>query len=441
MNQKNLFLTYVSIVSFFLWGPVHSAVSDGPGGSIDVVVDVGANSNTPEAAFGAAFQYILCPGGQFAQLCGDIFSVDPTQTADVYRQLSARSVTAMTSLLSQGSLVMAMEDFSARLAALRRAARKHSTASLDQRGPQRRALFALLDKGRGGAAGDDAPRPSVFVSDALIRSNQDETATLAGFDSDLYGVTIGMDYRLDAQTIAGFATRLLGGETQLDYNDGGLVSRDVNLTYYGSYFPGQDFYLEGSIQAGRGMYELVRRINFNLPNVSAHESARGNTRGSQIGFALGAGYEHYLSAIETTALVTAKYRYNNASLDSYTETGSSYSLNVSSQDIRSQTLSLGGQLSSAFSYAGGVILPQLNLVWKHEFDTTGQDIGAGFVADPNGTTFVFRSDERDSDYLELSLGVSHLQVSGMTAFLQYTRLQGYSNYTQSMWSLGLRAEF
>jgi len=449
MNKKKQSFIVLSVMGLLLSGHAHSDVVDGPGGTIDITMGIATSSTSPEAALHTALVQMCnpldgtLPPGSLRNICEAILA-NTNQAGDAYRQISARSISAISSLLSQGTLLMSMEDISSRLAALRRAARnQQSMSALDPwRGRQVPELASLLNAYGGGAGDNNSINQSYFVSVSHINSEQDETNAVAGFESNIYAATIGMDYRLSRQLFAGFASRLLSGDTELSYNGGSLSSRDTNLTYYASYFPTQNLYFDGTLQVSRGFYDLSRKIDFTVGAVTVRETTEGRTRGSQLGLTLGAGYEYYIRPMELTAQVSAKYRYNRAALEAYRESGGgAVNLDVDGQTINTQVASLGVTLNKAFSYSGGVILPQLDLVWKHDFATSGQDVSASFVSDPNGTKFIYRTDEKDSDFFELSLGLSSIRVGGMTTFFQYTSLLGYDNYEQSLFSLGVRAEF
>lgn len=157
---------------------------------------------------------------------------------------------------------------------------------------------------------------------------------------------------------------------------------------------------------------------------------------------MGAGYEYYFSTPAITSEFTGTFKYSHAVLDAYTEQAAKgFNLSIDEQTITTELLSVGVQFSRAFSFSRGVLLPQLNIAWKHDFNTKGQDISASFAADPFGTKFVFTTDERDANYFELGLGISSVTPGGWSTFAQITSLAGYKNYQQTMLSLGVRKEF
>lgn len=432
-----------------------AAVNEGDG-TIDITANVSTVSNTPESAVAKAMS-IFCPQLQsvgrplnpeesrLSDVCG-ILVENQSLTEQAYKQLSARSVTSITTLLSHSPMIVSLEDIGRRLASLRRAAQSLKVASWQNSNPLL-AETSLLGATGGAASADEQGglydnRLSGFVSGAYVNSEQTETDTLVGFKSDLYGMTLGLDYRFKHDTYGGVATRLLNGNADLNDNAGSLDSSDVNLTLYGTYFPAQSFYVDATLQASRGKYELNRRIDFTVNTINANETAEGSTDGDQIGFSLGTGYEYTFRGPAITAQLSGIFRYNKAKLDAYTEQGAmGLNLNVDEQTIETQLLTVGAQFSKAFSYGWGVLIPQFDANWKHDFKTDGQDVSASFAADPFGTKFVFTTEDRDPDFFELALGVSSVSPGGWSTFLQWASLVGYKNYDQNMLSLGVRKEF
>jgi outer membrane autotransporter protein len=435
--------------------PTFAAVNEGDG-TIDITAGVSTLSNTPESAVAQAMS-IFCPRLQsldrplnpeenrLSEICG-ILVQNQSLTEEAYKELSAHSVTSITTLLSHGPMIVSLEDIGSRLASLRRAARKLNVASWRNSEPLL-AQTSILEATGGGASADEQGglydnRLSGFVSGAYVNSKQTETETLVGFKNDLYGLTLGLDYRFRHDAYAGIATRLLNGNADLDDNAGSLDSNDVNFTLYGTYFPTQSLYIDATVQANRGNYDLSRRIDFTVNTVSASETAEGSTDGDQVGFSLGTGYEYTFGGPAITAQLSGIFRYNKAKLDAYTEQGAmGLNLNVDEQTIETQLLTVGAQFSKAFSYSWGVLIPQLDVNWKHDFKTDGQDISTSFAADPFGTKFVFTTEDRDPDFFELALGVSTVNPGGWSGFLQWASVIGYRNYDQNMLSLGVRKEF
>ncbi|WP_455203409.1 autotransporter outer membrane beta-barrel domain-containing protein, partial [Kaarinaea lacus] len=306
------------------------------------------------------------------------------------------------------------------------------------------SLLALIDGDSGGGASADEPsssRLSGFISGGSIRSEQTETSTLAGFHAQTYNVTAGMDYRFTDKVFAGAAARYSSSEVDLHDDDGSMDAEDGNLTLYGTYYPGQNWYMDGTMHYGQNQFDLTRRINFSIGGTPFDETAKSDTEGNQYGLSVGSGYEWY-SGDGAVSLMTANLRYNKANIDEYTEkSGGGFNLNIHEQSFDSLILKLGGQISKAYSQSWGVILPQVNINYFHEFIEDGEQITASFVSDDTNTQFAFTTEERDNNYFSLAAGVVVVLPGGFTAYGQGEVYKAIENYKQSIWSLGARWEF
>ena len=60
---------------------------------------------------------------------------------------------------------------------------------------------------------------------------------------------------------------------------------------------------------------------------------------------------------------------------------------------------MGAQMSYALSYRWGVLVPQLNASWEHEFKGDAVLIKGRFVTDQTQTTFAFKGDSPDRNFV------------------------------------------
>ena len=424
--------------------------------AIDIEIDVSTATNTPEAAVAIAIED-FCPKIQGLNISADtdrlaevylaIENAPATETIEAYRDLSARSATSILTMMTRGPGSQPVEILDSRLAALRRAAANMTTAKFDMEfnGEQLPESYVvdLLNYASGGAAGADSlgSKWSGFLTGTYTNSEQTETTTLAGFEGDTASLVVGADYRLDNNTFAGVAARLLSSDVKLDDNAGSLDAFDTNITLYGTTYTGENIYVDGTVYYGHGRFDLERDLAFQVGNVIVKERANGDTIGNQLGATVGMGYDLVVGRSFVTQF-SGKFRYSSAKIHAYEETNATgLNLNISKQDIDTINFKLGTSLSNAFSFSWGVIAPQFDAFWIHEFATAGEQVTASFVADPFNTKFTFTTEDLDSDYFTASLGAVLMVPGGITAFLQYEAYIDYENYDQSMLSLGARMEF
>jgi uncharacterized protein YhjY with autotransporter beta-barrel domain len=295
----------------------------------------------------------------------------------------------------------------------------------------------------GGASSDPQPssRFSGFATALYTSTEQTETTTLAGFKGKTYGAVFGADYRFADSAFAGAALRYAQSDFDLSANGGTLDASDLNLTLYGTYYPLSQWNLDWTLHYGQGNFDLSRRIDFTVGTLTVNEIADSSTDGNQYGVSVGSGYEWVFKG-GALAQLNATFRYNQAKTDTYNETSAGgYNLRVEGQSIETMLGKFGAQGSKAFSFKWGVLIPQVNVNYIHEFIDDGEDINATFVSDPFNTQFVFTTEKRDTSYFTTAIGVVTLLPGGFTAYMQYETYLQMENYKQSVWSLGARMEF
>jgi uncharacterized protein YhjY with autotransporter beta-barrel domain len=452
MKKNHKVLNTFCVVAALFVSPL--AYSD-----IQITVDVSTASNTPEAAVAAGFDE-MCPKiegivtsdaglQQLIDICTALDNSSVAQTEQAYRALSARSNTSNNSLATYGPGAMPMSLIGKRLATLRKAAENAQNARLDpdiDGQPIPRSLVAkVFDEPQtgGGASADNNNngRLSGFVSAMSYRSEQAETQTLASYHGEAAGGVMGLDYRFSDKTFAGIAGRYSKSNVDLHGNAGTLDADDMNLTFYSTYYPGQDWYLEGTVHYGKGKYDLTRRIDFNLSGLSVNETAASSTNGSQFGASFGGGSEWVFKDGAVSQLTAGLY-YARSTIDAYTENGTNgVNLEINKQTIDSLQTRIGAQLNKAVGYSWGELIPQLNLTWIHEFMQDGEKIQASFASDPTNTQFAFTTDNKYPDYFTISLGVVAVWPGGFTAFIQTENYMLMDNFSQRIWSIGARMEF
>jgi len=102
---------------------------------------------------------------------------------------------------------------------------------------------------------------------------------------------------------------------------------------------------------------------------------------------------------------------------------------------------LGAQVSYAFSQSFGVLVPQGQVGWVHEFENDSEQFSAVYVDDPNQNQLLAETNDPDRDYFELGLGVSAVFKRGTQAFVYYDTVLGFDDVTDHVFTVGGRMEF
>jgi len=341
-----------------------------------------------------------------------------------------------------------MDNLVMRLLELRHGARGLSvsnlTVSVDGQSVNGDSLVRLLTEegaSGGAASADDGyqfERLGVFVNGNIDWGNRDQTSNVDGFDFKTLGVTAGLDYRFLDGLVLGVALGYGNSDADMDSNGGDLGVSTWTGMIYGTYYATDHFYLEGSATYGWGSYDQTRNISYGLLGDS--RKAKADYDGTQYAFMLGAGYD----LIQDAGILDlyGRLRYANVSLDDYRESGASgLDLNIRSQEATSFKSILGINYTRSISTAKAVLLPQGWLEWAHEFENGDDEVNGFFANDPNRIAFALATDQLDTDYFRLGLGLGAQFGKGRTAFASYEAAIGLNNYREQTVSLGVRLDF
>ncbi len=444
--------------------------------SIPITFTVVSDGNTPEAAVANALRNPDNDGTgvcgtirgtanpsadqlHMLRLCDALDAVTESQTGPAYTALSARSITSLTSFTANSFISsMNIGDIAKRLAALRRSAANSTrlnTALLNNNTPFSDMASLYANGQTGGGASADAikntsendagglndNRLSAYISASTSDADQNETSTLAGYESSVTSFLVGLDYRFSHNMFAGMAIKTLNGDIDLDRNTGTVDVTNNSLSFYGSYYPSENIYLQTTLTAGQGSFDITRRMDFTLNNVAFSEIAKSSPDGSGYSFSMSGGYDYYFTGTGISTVTDVTLGYASADIDEFAESGAQgFNLTVAEQSIESMTSKIGIQISKSISTSFGVILPEFGASWTHEFKADGEDIVAAFTIDP-ANAFRFTTDERDSDFFVFSLATSIILPHGVMGYIQYEKVFDIVDYDVGTLNIGARIEF
>lgn len=347
-----------------------------------------------------------------------------------------------------------------RLIEVRRGARGFSIAGIQ---PDSNTLLAA-DAGfmnsftgkRGGAAGDSDStlwnRFGVFLTGNYSTGDRDRTNRTNEFDFDTYGATLGADYRFTDNLILGAAVTYNDVDSDFDENNSTVVGGSVDADgwggfIYGTYYSDR-FYIDGLAGYAKSDYDTKREINIQNNNDAVYggdnikATAKGDPDSDDYTVSIGGGYYFGQDALSFGPY--ARFTYLKVEVDDYKEKGADrfgLNLDVDGQDWKSVTSVLGGQIAYASSQNFGVITPQARAAWIHEFEDDDEKLTATYVDDPRNNKLIAFTDNPETNYFEVGVGVSAIFSNGVQAFANYDTLLGVDNLTVHYFSLGGRWDF
>lgn len=292
----------------------------------------------------------------------------------------------------------------------------------------------------GGAGDEDFPPLSFWAKTDNDFGSLYTTPALAGFNFDNHNFVFGADYRLQDNWVVGSSFAYRHNDATFAYGRGNTVNDSYTGSLYTTYNITDALHVEATANYGGYDYDTTRNINFRTFNNRTSSSvANGKTGGGQYAFSWGGGYDFNFKAL--TIAPYARGEYMNLGIDGYSETGSFYAVRFGKQNIESLTSTLGVQTAYTFSFPWGVLIPQLRGEWHHQYLDGQRLVQASFVSDSSGQVFNLSNVGPTRDYYTFGAEVSSVLPGGVSAFLAYETLQGYTNINSNKLMLGARLEF
>jgi outer membrane autotransporter protein len=340
-----------------------------------------------------------------------------------------------------------------RLMALRGGARGLSLAGLNiivDGKPVPLAQLQDMAKGLlgGGASADE---PGGLLSDKWglwARGNysfgeKDRNASSPAFEADQWALVGGLDYRFNDKMVGGVA--LAYGQASIEFeprDEGGLDTDTWAISLYGSAYAARNFYVDAIVNLAKADYGADRNITYvdgtGLIDVDAH----GDTDGMTYSAGLSGGYDFLVRGL--TLSPNLGLFYIDATIDSFTESGAGgLNLLYDEQSFQSFTGNLGFRATYAWNLSWGVLLPHLRVDYVREFKNDADVFGVRFAADPNATSappILVETDNPDESYWRLATGFSAQFIHGVSAYVEYQRLESFEFINFQDVSFGLRLQ-
>lgn len=285
----------------------------------------------------------------------------------------------------------------------------------------------------------------LFATGLVEALNRDITTYQDGYKSTILGFTVGGDYRFNRQTVAGITINY--ANTHGDFDSGGdFNTNSIGTTLFASYLPTDRSFVQVTGGYTRNNY-LVSRLATAFvqavtgPNRLLSGNASSNSDADVFSLSAIAGYDHPIG--RWTVGPRLGLNFNNTHIGDYAENGSSgLELRYTDQWVNSLQSVLGVQAQAAFSTDFGVVVPQFNADYIHEFANSQRSIGVAFVQDnrTNPFRFTFQNDRPDRDFFNLGLGLVTILRNGLQPWIHFRAMTGNSQFQDFAGTFGLRVE-
>ncbi len=284
---------------------------------------------------------------------------------------------------------------------------------------------------------------NIFFSAEYESLDRDITAFEDGFDSDIGRFTAGGDYRFTEMLVAGAALTYYNHNG--DFDGGGDFDNDsYGVTAYASLQLTDQAFVQATLGYAAKDYERTRIATWTEPSASVVPLISGPVTGDYDGdeFSAGllAGYDFSFGSLTIGPRVGLDYI--RTDFDGYSESGTTgLELIFAGADETSVQSRVGIAGSLAVSTSFGVLLPQANVYWVHEFEDDQRSEAFSFAQDTNSTTFFYDNEGPDKDFFEFSAGVAAVLPNGWQPYAQFQTTIDHDYLDSMVASVGLRKEF
>lgn len=254
----------------------------------------------------------------------------------------------------------------------------------------------------------------LLLAPQYSKSKRIETNLENGFNADLMGLGMGLDYRFSDRFVFGSLVSHVKDEATFLNSAGNLNTRSTTLTMYGTWLPTDSVSVDGYLGYGQIKLDSQRRV---ILGTLISGTASGNTMGKQIMGGFSASYQKDFGMVNVSPFINLNSI--KTTFDGYNETGNtSLELHFNDRKSLSTTSSIGVRTSTAHGYRWGSLSPSVRIAAIHEYQNNAVQISNELVVTP-GAGFLVATDAPDRNYLSAGAGVAAGLNNGTQLFFNY----------------------
>jgi hypothetical protein len=310
-----------------------------------------------------------------------------------------------------------------------------------------------------------APGFNIFLTAGYEDLDRDVTFFEDGYDSDIRRFVVGADYRFSDMVTAGLAVNYYNQDG--DLTGGGDFENDsLGGTIFASLLPLDNLFIQATAGYAEKNYDRTRIAFFEIVDGSAPGGGGspgglgpvgpgGSTQlaieslgpgpsmadhdGQEYSAGTLVGYDFALGNVTLTPHAGIDWIKND--FDGYRESGDT-GLELAFYDTDENSLQsrLGVTASAAINTNFGVLVPQVNANWVHEFEDDQRTEYFSFAADTANIPFSYQDEEPDRNFAELGIGLSAVLPNGWVPFVHVQALTGHDYLDSVAGTIGLRIE-
>jgi outer membrane autotransporter protein len=287
-------------------------------------------------------------------------------------------------------------------------------------------------------------RLGLWLNGTLGGGESDRREGNAGFESDTWNLTGGVDYRFTDRFFAGVALGYSNLEVDYSADQGSLEVDATSLHVYSGYSLPNGFSFDGSVSAMRSDYSQRRAIEiFELNETGTgfvslgRDIAKGDTTVNQYGANFGVTYT--IMRDTWTIAPQAQFSVLRTTYDAFRETGpSEFNLRYDERSNNSRSLSIGSHFDRTFATSVGAFRPYLRAFYFADSGSSPDLLARFALGDEDGssTPLSISMQEPDRRYgtAEIGLGFSR-PIGTRTVDFNAGYMQTFSFDNLDRWAL------
>lgn len=198
------------------------------------------------------------------------------------------------------------------------------------------------------------------------------------FDFDFYGVTGGVDYRLDNGMILGASVGYTWFGADLSKGAGEAESDAYTFQGFGTFDVIENLYFDITVGYTLTDFDQTRIVDLSGIGNLGRQALKGSPDISQFSTSAALNYRPYAGRGWTfTPYGSIFYSYTD--VDSFAESGGSLALRYKGYTFDSILTSLGARVTKAINLAKGVLTPFLDIAYQHENGNDSFQIETAFL--------------------------------------------------------------
>jgi len=296
---------------------------------------------------------------------------------------------------------------------------------------------AKISGSSGISTGDESLDNGLWVQGFYTNIQQEDRGGVSGYDSEGYGLVLGIDRNIkNSSIIAGVALSL--GKNDVDSkNTTTLATTQTDsiqiMAYISKSF--SNFYLESTLSYAQNFNDATRHVVVGAIDRIAEADYNSNILAARL--AIGFPIKKHGIVI----LPKASVNYINLKTDTYTETGAgSMNLTVDTQALSKYTVKMGINISKEIQFrSGGILIPELKTGLSYDMGDDFSTSSSTFEGGGNA----FSTNGLDAEDLsgDAGVGLSYISADKITEFNMNYDVNVKSDYLEQVGLLTLKYKF